>query len=293
MSVLDIKIHQDWGPDGYTFKKEVDKVPAPEPEDTPVPQTGGVIPNPVAAIAPVPQPYFQGTLEAWGKNTPSSLINGVLQVVSQVSTVFEVLEFQGVQGNSLHHSGGASALTTYAHDCKHQNTQQFITEVAQGAKSVGRTYLHHFSSAAEKWMMHHKRYVTCGALNFQALDDALDMMPGDVDFFLCHYSTMRKLRNLFSTTPITEMITLPSGRTTMGYRSVPFLRSDYCSQDSIICAQTDQDKNRVHGVVGLFPVSGSIALDRLGPQHHRLKMYAGTAIFSQESLAGVKYDPNA
>lgn len=71
MSVLDIKIHQDWGPDGYVFKKTTD------------------------------EPATKATLAEAAMLSQDELTKGVIDSIVSVNQMFEQLPFEPIPGGDL------------------------------------------------------------------------------------------------------------------------------------------------------------------------------------------------
>jgi hypothetical protein len=312
VSILDIKIRQNWSKDGYTFEKgeEVD-APSPEVTANPAPtfQSGGVIApsfNTTVAITPATptlvaenvngEDVRQGTLAAWALIQKDSLIEVLMDIVANNCPLFEMLEFQGIQGNALRHSVGVSPLVAHCSDVRHTSTDpnHKVAAISSQAKSVARL-LEEATVRDMQALAFAKRGVLKSGSNitYQLLDDMLDIQSKP-SFFLGHASAIRDFRTMQSNRPgatTSESVQLPSGRVVPAYRGVPFVRSDYMDMWRLVLVEmTELTRNgRGDGVCGIMPDPCPMNFQTIGKDHDRIKMYAGTAAMSDGCLVLGEY----
>jgi hypothetical protein len=145
------------------------------------------------------------------------------------------------------------------------------------------------------------------AISFETLDALMDSVvdkDGEVDYFAMNARTIRSFNSLLRAlggASISDVITLPSGKTVPAYRGVPMFRNDYIPLNqvrgtssnctSVLCGTFD-DGSRSHGFAGLTSEqdSGMQVVD-VGESHNkdehitRVKWYAGLALFNEKGLA--------
>lgn len=223
----------------------------------------------------------------------------------------------------------SSALTTIIGDAevngliqatRSDYTDQTATQIASKAKSVGRKYQDAmingdgtgdtFSGLLALCATSQKVNVgTNGAdLSFDIIDELIDLVKdkdGIVDYLLFPRRTIRTflklLRGLGGAT-IGDVVTLPSGRTIMGYRGIPIFPSDFIPTNqtqgsatgicTTIFAGTFDDGSESHGIAGITAADmAGLRVSNIGESEtkdetiHRVKMYCGLANFSQLGLA--------
>ncbi len=201
---------------------------------------------------------------------------------------------------------------------------QKAAQVASKAKEVGRQYQNllingtgvapQFSGllslvAAGQSLDADGAGLAGAALSFDLLDAGIDLVTdkdGEVDFIMMHARTLRAyfalLRGLGGAN-IGEVVTLPSGTTVPGYRSIPIYRNDWIPIDQTVGGDTDcstvlfgtlDDGSQKHGLAGLTAIGASgIRVEEVGVIEDRdetitrIKWYNGLALFSELGLAAV------
>lgn len=150
------------------------------------------------------------------------------------------------------------------------------------------------------------------ALSFALLDEALDLVlskDGEVDWIMMPSRTMRSYKVLLRAlggTPGDWVITLPDGRTTIGYEGIPVFKNTFLSVvetangaalaggalTSCWVGNWDDGSQKV-GVSGIHPASvpGGIMVESIGKQEAkdneivRVKQYANFASFNRKGIA--------
>jgi hypothetical protein len=285
---------------------------------------------------------------------------GVIENVVTVDRFFDILPFDGIDGNALQYNrenalgdveylgvGGTiaannaatftnvtSSLTTIVGDAEvngliqatrsGDGNDQKAVQIASKAKSAGRTYrntlingdgtgdsftgLLSLVDAAKSIVQDTGGSETNGGpLSFKKLDALIRLITDkdtEVDYLMMHGRTIDSYFELLRSlggTGIGEAVTLPSGRTTPGYRGIPIFRNDNLPTDqttgglstgtTVVCGTVD-DGSRSHGIAGLTAQKASgIMVDEVGVSETkdetitRVKWYVGLALFSLNGLA--------
>jgi hypothetical protein len=200
---------------------------------------------------------------------------------------------------------------------------QLAVEISSKAKSIGRLFqdgmvngdgispnmnsFHTLTDAGQ--------YTTASAgqaISFALLDELLDLVKskdGQVDAIMMPARTMRSYKVLLRAlggTPGDWVVTLPDGRTTISYESIPMFRNEYLSVvetangaalsggalASVYAFNFDDGTQRV-GVAGIHPASvpAGIMVETIGKQEAkdneivRCKMYSNFASFNRKGVA--------
>jgi len=200
---------------------------------------------------------------------------------------------------------------------------QIAVEISSKAKSVGRQFqtgmatgdgstpnmnsLHSMADASQ--------FTTASAgqaISFALLDELMDLVKakdGMVDWLMMPARTIRAYKVLLRAlggTPADWVVTLPSGRTTIGYEGVPIFKNEFLSVvetangaaltggalTSVYAGVFDDGSQKV-GVAGIHPesVPGGIQVEAVGAQEAkdssiwRVKQYANFASFNRRGLA--------
>lgn len=200
---------------------------------------------------------------------------------------------------------------------------QLANEVRSKAKSIGRLFqtgiatgtgtspqmnsLHSLVDASQ--------YTTASlgqALSFALLDELMDLVKskdGQVDFILMPARTIRSFKVLLRAlggTTADWVVTLPSGRTTLGYEGVPIFKNEYLSVAETanggaltggaltsVWAGCFDDGTQKVGVAGIHPssVPAGLMVESVGAQEAkdtsivRIKQYANFVNFNRRGLA--------
>lgn len=295
------------------------------------------------------------TLAESAKLAQDELVAGVIENVITVNPFFDILPFDGIDGNALAYNREnvlgdvqvagvgttvtakaaatftqvSTTLTTIIGDAEvngliaatrsGDGNDQEAVQIASKAKSVGRKFqdmlINGTGSSNELSglinLVDNSQKVATGtngkALDFDTLDNLIDLVTdkdGEVDFFTMHSRTIRSYKELLrglGGASVNEVMELPSGRTVPVYSGVPIFRNDWIPTDqtkgtgsnqTTIFAGTLDDGSRMHGIAGLtaaeaagiqvVPVGESETKDEF---IHRIKWYAGLALFNKNGLA--------
>lgn len=153
---------------------------------------------------------------------------------------------------------------------------------------------------------------TSQALSFALLDELLDLVvakDGEVDWIMMPKRTMRSYKVLLRAlggTSQTEVITLPDGRTTIGYESVPIFKNEYLAvtetadgaaltggaMTSVWAGCFDDGSSRI-GLSGIHPIAApaGIQVKQVGEMEtkdsglFRVVQYANLVNFNRRGLA--------
>lgn len=153
---------------------------------------------------------------------------------------------------------------------------------------------------------------TSQALSFALLDELLDLVvakDGEVDWIMMPKRTMRSYKVLLRAlggTSQTEVITLPDGRTTISYESVPIFKNEYLSvaetadgaaltggaMTSVWAGCFDDGSSRI-GLSGIHPIAApaGIQVKQVGEMEtkdsglFRVVQYANLVNFNRRGLA--------
>jgi len=150
------------------------------------------------------------------------------------------------------------------------------------------------------------------AISFVLLDELLDLVKskdGQVDFIMMAPRTIRSYKVLLRAlggTPAEWVVTLPGGRTTIGYEGIPIFKNEYLSVEETVnagaitggamtsvYAGVFDDGTRKIGVSGVYPVGGNygINVEAVGAQEAkdvkiwRVKWYTNFINFNRRGLA--------
>ena len=200
---------------------------------------------------------------------------------------------------------------------------QTAIEISSKAKKVGRLFqqgmatgtgsspamnsLHSLCSTAQ-----YTTAATTQAISFILLDELLDLVKtkdGQVDWIMMPARTMRAYKVLLrglGGTPADWVITLPDGRTTIGYEDIPIFKNEYLpvvetangaaltggALTSVWAGVFDDGSERV-GVAGIHPASvpAGLVVHPVGYKEDkdediwRIKQYANIASFNRRGLA--------
>lgn len=200
---------------------------------------------------------------------------------------------------------------------------QTAIEISSKAKSVGRRFqsgmavddgvapnlnsLHSLVDASQYTPAHAGQ-----DLSFVLLDTLLDLVKakdGQVDWMMATPNQMRKYKVLLRAlggTPADWVVTLPDGRTTIGYEGIPIFKNEYLSDvetangaavtggllSSIYAGVWDDGSNKI-GAAGIHPASvpAGIQVEEVGTSETkdekiwRIKQYANFAIFNRRGVA--------
>lgn len=200
---------------------------------------------------------------------------------------------------------------------------QLAVEISSKAKSVGRLFqdgMVNGTGVSPQMNSFHTmtdagQYTTASAgqaLSFALLDELLDLVKskdGSVDAIMMPARTMRSYKVLLRAlggTPGDWVITLPDGRNTIGYESVPIFKNEYLSVvetangaaltggalASVYAFNFDDGTQKV-GVAGIHPASvpAGIMVEDIGKMEARdnsvvrVKQYANFASFNRKGVA--------
>lgn len=198
---------------------------------------------------------------------------------------------------------------------------QTATQIASKAKSVGRQYQdqmvngdgtgNNLTGLLNRLPAGQKVTglgVNGNALSFAILDELIDLVKdkdGEVDYIMMHSRTHRSLKALARNAngaTLTEVMTLPSGKTVMTYQSIPVYRNDWLpvnqtkgtgTNTTTILAGTLDDGSRTMGISGLTAArAAGIQVVDVGEAENkdnriwRIKWYSGLALYS---LLGISW----
>lgn len=200
---------------------------------------------------------------------------------------------------------------------------QVALEISLKAKSIGRLFqtgmatgtgtspqmnsLHSLCSTAQ-----YTTAATTQAISFALLDELLDLVTikdGQVDWIMMPARTMRAYKVLLRAlggTPADWVVTLPDGRTTIGYEDIPIFKNEYLpvvetangaaisggALTSVWAGCWDDGSQKV-GAAGIHPASVPAGLvvhpvgymESKDQEIWRIKQYANFALFNRKGLA--------
>lgn len=196
-------------------------------------------------------------------------------------------------------------------------TDQKSTQIASKAKSLGRKYQQgmiigdgtadSFTGLLSLMPAAQKIDKNASAYGFADLDNLIDLIKdkdGQVDWMMMSARSIRSYYGLLRAlggANITEVVTLPSGRTVPSYRGIPIFRNDWIptnggagTNETTIMAGTWDDGSGKHGISGLTAMDAAgIRITEVGESETkdetitRVKMYAGFAVFSELGIAAI------
>jgi len=200
---------------------------------------------------------------------------------------------------------------------------QTAIEISSKAKSIGRLFQTGMATGTGATpamnslhsLVDSGQYTTASAgqaLSFALLDELMDLIKakdGQVDWLQAPARTIRSYKVLLRAlggASINEVITLPGGRTVIGYEGVPFFKNEYLSVvetangaalaggalTSVYGGVFDDGTNKV-GVAGIHPINvpAGIQVEPIGAQEAvdgkiwRVKQYANFASFNRKGVA--------
>jgi hypothetical protein len=200
---------------------------------------------------------------------------------------------------------------------------QTAVEISSKAKTIGRLFQTGMATgngaSPQMYSLHSLcdsgQYVTASegrALSLALLDELLDLVKakdGQVDFIMMPARTIRSYKTLLRAlggTPAEWVVTLPGGRTTIGYEGVPIFKNEFLSLTetangaaltggaltSVWAGCFDDGTNKV-GVAGIHPenVPVGVVVSPVGESETkdtliwRVKMYANFVNFNRRGLA--------
>lgn len=200
---------------------------------------------------------------------------------------------------------------------------QVAVEISSKAKSVGRLFQTGMATGTgttpQMNSMHSlvdaAQYTPASvgqAISFALLDELMDLVKskdGQVDWIQMPARTIRAFKVLLRAlggTPADWVVTLPGGRTTIGYEGVPIFKNEYLSVvetangaaltggalTSVYAGVFDDGSEKI-GVAGIHPASvpAGIQVEAVGAQEAkdtsiwRVKQYANFANFNRKGLA--------
>ncbi len=197
------------------------------------------------------------------------------------------------------------------------------TQISSKAKSVGRKFQGGVATGGGTSPQMNSLHSLCDpaqytpassgqALSFELLDTLLDLVKskdGEVDVILMAPRTMRSYKALLRSlggTPADWVVTLPDGRTTIGYEGVPIFKNEYLpitetangaaltgGDLTSVWAMNLDDGTRNVGVSGIHPagVPAGVVVQPVGAMENkdselvRVKMYANFASFNRRGIA--------
>lgn len=201
---------------------------------------------------------------------------------------------------------------------------QIAIEISSKAKSIGRQFqsgmaigdgtgdnMNSVNSLVDASEQTNTAGAQGAALSFEILDELLDLVvakDGEVDWIMLPGRTLRSLKSLYRAlggVSADWVVTLPDGRTTIGYESIPVFKNGFLPVDetqgsetaaSSVYAGVWDDGSRKIGVTGIHPasVSAGVQIDMVGQAEVkdmniiRLKQYANFAVMNRRGLARVK-----
>ncbi|MCK5616619.1 phage major capsid protein [Candidatus Pacearchaeota archaeon] len=200
---------------------------------------------------------------------------------------------------------------------------QLAIEISSKAKSIARLFqtgiatgtgvapqINSFHSLVDA-----SQYTTASAgqaLSFALLDELLDLVTakdGQVDFIMMPARTMRSFKVLLrglGGTAADWVVTLPDGRTTIGYEGIPIFKNEYLSVTETangaalttgaltsVYAGCFDDGSRKLGVAAIHPIKvpAGIMVEEIGQKEAkdegiwRVKQYVNFAIFNRRGVA--------
>ncbi|MFU2207220.1 hypothetical protein [Solidesulfovibrio sp. C21] len=200
---------------------------------------------------------------------------------------------------------------------------QVALEISSKGKSIGRLFQTGMATGTGvspamnslHSMCDSEQYTTAStgqAIAFALLDELLDLVKskdGQVDWIMMAPRTMRSYKTLLRSlggTAADWVVTLPDGRTTIGYEGIPIFKNEYLSVaetangaaltggalTSVWAGNFDDGTQKI-GVSGIHPngVPAGIQVEPIGAQEtkdskiFRVKQYANFASFNRRGLA--------
>lgn len=200
---------------------------------------------------------------------------------------------------------------------------QVAVEVSSKAKSIGRLFQQGMAIGdgvspnmnSLHTLCDSGQYTTASAgqaLSFALLDELCDLVKakdGVVDWIMMAPRTMRAYKVLLRAlggTAADWVVTLPDGRTTIGYEGIPIFKNDFMPVTETangaaltggaltsVWAGCFDDGSRKVGVSGIYPegVPAGVQVEYIGGQENkdskiwRVKQYANFASFNRRGLA--------
>lgn len=203
------------------------------------------------------------------------------------------------------------------------DVDQLAIEISSKAKSIARLFqtgiatgtgvspqINSFHSLVDA-----SQYTTASAtqvLSFALLDELLDLVKskdGQVDFIMMAPRTMRSYKVLLrglGGTAADWVVTLPDGRTTIGYEGIPIFKNEYLSVTETangaalttgvltsVYAGCFDDGSKKIGVAAIHPIKvpAGISVEPIGQKEAkdesiwRVKQYVNFAIFNRRGAA--------
>lgn len=200
---------------------------------------------------------------------------------------------------------------------------QVAIEISSKAKKIGRLFQTGMATGTGTSpamnslhsMCDSGQYTTASAgqaITFALLDELLDLVKskdGQVDWIMMAPRTMRSYKALLRSlggTAADWVVTLPDGRTTIGYEGIPIFKNEYLSVvetangaaltggalTSVWAGNFDDGTQKI-GVSGIHPngVPAGVVVEPIGAQETkdskiwRVKQYANFASFNRRGLA--------
>lgn len=200
---------------------------------------------------------------------------------------------------------------------------QTAIEISSKAKSIARLFQQGMATGTGsspqmnslRSMMDASQFTTASAgqaISFGLLDELFDLVKskdGMVDWCQMPARTMRSYKALLRAlggTTADWVVTLPDGRTTIGYESTPIFKNEYLSVTETansaafttgalasVYAGNFDDGSRKVGIAGIYPASMPMGIDvrAVGAQEAkdseivRVKWYSNLASFSRRGIA--------
>lgn len=200
---------------------------------------------------------------------------------------------------------------------------QAAIEISSKAKSIGRQFQTGMATGDATGNNMNSFHTLCDsgqfttasagqAISFALLDELLDLVKakdGLVDFIMMPARTIRAYKVLLRAlggVPADWVVTLPGGRTTIGYEGVPIFKNEYLSVaetangaaltggalTSIYAGCFDDGSNKI-GIAGVHPIAcpAGVQVEAIGAMESkdteifRVKQYANLANFNRRALA--------
>lgn len=200
---------------------------------------------------------------------------------------------------------------------------QTAVEISSKAKTIGRLFQQGMATgdgATPNMNSLHSlcdssQYTTTSAgqaISFELLDELLDLVKskdGSVDWIQMPARTIRSFKTLLRAlggATVNDVLTLPSGRTVIGYEGTPIFKNEYLSVTETangaattggaltsVWAGCFDDGTEKVGLAGIHPVAtpAGIVVEPIGAQEAvdskiwRVKQYANLASFNRRGLA--------
>ncbi len=200
---------------------------------------------------------------------------------------------------------------------------QLAVEISSKAKSIGRLFQQGMATGTGTSPAMNSLHSLCDsgqytassngqALSFALLDELCDLVKakdGQVDWIMMAPRTMRSYKTLLRAlggTPADWVVTLPDGRTTIGYEGIPIFKNEYLpvtetadgaaltggALTSVWAGCFDDGTNRV-GIAGIYPegTPAGVSVEQIGAAEQkdsqivRVKQYANFVCFNRKGLA--------